>query len=168
MINSNNSKASNTTKLDEHLIFVLLNANMSVMNAFLKNLNYSGITEATWQVLVTLYEREQLIVTELAKLTMMKQPTLTKLLDRLVRADFVSRKHSNSDRRKIELKLTEKGLLVAEKLIAKSIEFEQELLTINDRESMKLLLKKLIEKRNADRPASQIFMSRSKEELASL
>ena len=52
---------------------------------------------------------QTLTIGELAKIVLMKQPTLTKILDRMEEEKLVKRQHSKEDRRSIKIAITKNG-----------------------------------------------------------
>ena len=78
---------------------------------FAKILKKSGIDEinpAQGRILFVLWNKDEIPISELARKTMLSKSTLTSMLDRLEKAGYVVRKHSQEDRRKILIKRTEK------------------------------------------------------------
>ncbi len=63
-------------------------------------------------------------VTRLADLCMLRQPTMTKLLDRMVRKGLAVRRGDPRDRRKVRVALSVRGALLADELVALAWEFE--------------------------------------------
>ncbi|MFB5944367.1 MarR family winged helix-turn-helix transcriptional regulator [Albibacterium profundi] len=70
--------------------------------------NY-GVTVDQWIVLKNLNESDNITQKELAKLCGKDQPTLTRILDLLVKKEFVSRVMHEQDRRSFIVRLTDKG-----------------------------------------------------------
>lgn len=70
--------------------------------------NY-GVTVDQWIVLKNLNESDNITQKELAKLCGKDQPTLTRILDLLVKKEFVSRIMHEQDRRSFIVRLTDKG-----------------------------------------------------------
>ncbi len=68
-----------------------------------------GLSATEWRVLGVLSAREGVTMTELAQLVLFKQPTLTKAIDRMERAQLVRRHTPSEDRRRTLVYLTERG-----------------------------------------------------------
>ncbi|MCX8500610.1 MAG: MarR family transcriptional regulator [Alphaproteobacteria bacterium] len=136
---------------DSQLLFLLMRANLTVTNAFAAKLNHSGLTDSSWRVLATLSEIDGIIVTHLAEVTMLKQPTLTKLLDRMVKLGYVVRKGNDKDRRKIEIHLTSKGRAISTELLKLSQTFEQEMMPREEVLALKEQLQNVIDLRWSSR-----------------
>jgi len=70
--------------------------------------NY-GITVDQWTVLKNLNKAANVSQKELAKLCGKDQPTLTRIIDLLVKKDFVERVQHENDRRSFVVRLSEQG-----------------------------------------------------------
>jgi DNA-binding MarR family transcriptional regulator len=75
------------------------------------------ITAEQWQVLLKLSKQNNINQKILSQLVNKDQPTLTRMLDILERKSLVERHVSKEDRRSFCIHLTEKGLILTEKLI---------------------------------------------------
>ena len=74
------------------------------------------VTVDQWSVLKTLYENEQLSQKELAKRCGKDQPTLTRIVDLLLKKGLAERMTHETDRRSLYLHLTPVGKLKVESL----------------------------------------------------
>jgi len=68
-----------------------------------------GLTETQWRVLRVLWEREDIGLRELSRLTRIPAPSLVGVIDRLEERGWVERRRSRVDRRAIELALSSEG-----------------------------------------------------------
>jgi len=78
---------------------------------FAKILKKAGISEinpAQGRILFALCSKDEIPITELARITLLSKSTLTSMLDRLEKAGFIIRVPSKNDRRTILIKRTEK------------------------------------------------------------
>jgi len=73
------------------------------------NLGNYGVTVDQWAVLKNLNKAENVSQKELAKLCGKDQPTLTRIIDLLVKKGFVERTIHENDRRSFIVQLSEKG-----------------------------------------------------------
>ena len=79
------------------LLPYLLNRLVGQMNkTWLTTLRQHGITVQRWQVLSVLSERRGLRVSDLADMTSLDQPVLTRVVDQMVR-DGLAARHANPD-----------------------------------------------------------------------
>lgn len=81
----------------------------AVMPRFRKIFNDFGLTEPQGRVLRVLWEREEIALGELGKLTLIATPSLVGIVDRLSLMELVARKRSDSDRRVVYVVATDKG-----------------------------------------------------------
>lgn len=77
-----------------------------------------GVTLSQHYVIDALYRRQVLTMNALSKEVGLAVSTLTRVVDVLVRDDVIARKHSEEDRRKVYIELTNKGRELAENLRA--------------------------------------------------
>ena len=68
-----------------------------------------GLTEQQWRVLRVLWERDGVPLLALSEETLIPGPSLVGVVDRLERADLVSRRRSSRDRRRVRVVLTPGG-----------------------------------------------------------
>lgn len=73
-------------------------------------------TKLQFATLSIMKELEPLAVGELAKQMKLSKSSMTQLLDRLVKMNWVERVHASEDRRKVQLKLTKSGQKAVVKL----------------------------------------------------
>lgn len=81
-----------------------------------------------WRVLSTLSDGDGLPVTELAKITLFKQPTLTKVIDRMAKQGLVERRASERDRRKVLVFILPAGRALIGDLLARAKQHERDVL----------------------------------------
>ena len=70
----------------------------------------SGLTAPQLLILKTLRETQDLTVGEVAKRVSLSQATVTTIVDRLERGEYVYRERSTTDKRKVHVYLTEKAM----------------------------------------------------------
>ena len=70
-----------------------------------------------WRILAVLGDRDGLLMTELGERSLVRQPTLSKAIDRMAAAQLVRRLTPTDDRRLALVHLTERGLQLATKLV---------------------------------------------------
>ena len=68
-----------------------------------------GLTEQQWRVLRVLWEQDGIPLLVLSEETLISGPSLVGVVDRLERADLVSRCRSSRDRRRVRVVLTPRG-----------------------------------------------------------
>jgi DNA-binding MarR family transcriptional regulator len=102
-----------------------------------------GLTVSKWRVLAVLADRGKCKFGELARLTSVEPPTLSRFVGALVREGLVRRRRSSSDARSVTIALTEKGELVFEGTLPWALEVENTLVREIDPRHV-LLLKEML------------------------
>jgi len=92
-----------------YLPYLLARASFNVSGAFHARLKQWDLSVPEWRVLACLSDVEGLSVGELAAMALMKQPGLTKVLDRMESDGLLKRRNTSRDRRRVTLHLTAKG-----------------------------------------------------------
>ena len=92
-----------------HLPYLLARASHALWRGFEPQVRAAGFNSLEWRVLATLSDSPPLGVGERALEVLAKQPTLTKLLDRLQAQGFVERRSDPSDARRARVALTAGG-----------------------------------------------------------
>lgn len=92
-----------------YLAYLLARASFVVSNEFHATLKDWNLSVPEWRVLACLSDVEGLSVGELAAMALMKQPRLTKILDRMEAEGLVERRDAAADRRRTPIHLTVKG-----------------------------------------------------------
>jgi 3-hydroxy-9,10-secoandrosta-1,3,5(10)-triene-9,17-dione monooxygenase reductase component len=92
-----------------YLAYLLARASQRVSDEFHAALKTWRLSVAEWRVLACLADADGLGVGELAAMSLMRQPRMTKLLDRMEAQGLVERRADLKDRRRSLVHLTEKG-----------------------------------------------------------
>ncbi|HRX16300.1 MAG TPA: MarR family transcriptional regulator [Spirochaetota bacterium] len=79
-----------------------------IFNRILQEEGINGINSAQGRILFALWEQDGIPITTLSKKTMLERSTLTGMLDRLERGNFICRKPSPDDRRVLLIHRTDK------------------------------------------------------------
>ncbi len=104
-----------TMKLSNQLCFPLYAAARNVMNLYTPILKPLGLTYTQYIVLLVLWEKDGIPVSEIGEKLMLDNGTLTPLLKKMEVAGYVERKRSQIDERVVEVTLTEAGRALQEK-----------------------------------------------------
>ncbi len=91
------------------MCFALVVAARNVVSIYKPLLEPMGLTHPQYLVMLALWERAQLSVTELSRLLQLDPGTLSPLLKRLEIAGLVRRQRDPSDERQLAVTLTEQG-----------------------------------------------------------
>ena len=96
-------------KLANQLCFPLYAAARSVTGLYTPWLKPLGLTYTQYIVLLVLWERDGVSVTEIGERLMLDNGTLSPLLKKLEQAGYVERRRSRGDDRVVEITLTDAG-----------------------------------------------------------
>jgi MarR family transcriptional regulator, organic hydroperoxide resistance regulator len=102
------------------LVDLLARANHLLTERLYQQVRWQGISASEWRVLAALSARDGIAMNELADLVLFKQPTLTKAIDRMERAELVERRTPTTDRRRTLVHLTERGRCAAAPLLQRA------------------------------------------------
>ncbi|MBQ9588203.1 MAG: MarR family transcriptional regulator [Bacteroidales bacterium] len=96
-------------KLDNQLCFRLYTASRLITQAYRPYLEPLGITYTQYLVLMVLWEKDNLLVSEISERLMLDTNTVTPLLQRMEHEDLLVRTRSVVDARQKLVSLTKKG-----------------------------------------------------------
>src|SRR3972149_2576871 len=104
---------------DTHIDRILenLSAVLPVFHKKLLKMNLGGVTGDLTRLhlgIMGMLREGRLPVSELARMTVIPKPQMTRLIDQLVKAGIVERRADSADRRVINIALTEYGRVLAE------------------------------------------------------
>ena len=139
--------ASDLTAHTGYLLRVVSNA---VSHAFARKLAGAGVTVAEWATMRTLYDGA-LAPSALAGTMGLTKGAISKLADRLLRKDLVTRTGNPNDKRTHSLTLTAKGRALVPVLAGLADANDAEyfgVLSAHDHETLVALLRALIEKQS--------------------
>jgi flavin reductase (DIM6/NTAB) family NADH-FMN oxidoreductase RutF/DNA-binding MarR family transcriptional regulator len=94
---------------EEYLPFLLARAGHQVAGGFQRQLHKHDLGMLSWRVLAALSSRDGWTIGDLCAASIAKQPTISKLVDRLVRQGLVARTGDPADARRVLVSLTEHG-----------------------------------------------------------
>ncbi|VVE73200.1 MarR family transcriptional regulator [Pandoraea captiosa] len=96
--------------VDDYLAYLLARASALVSDEFHREVAAAGLGVLEWRVLATLSDGRARTVNQLADIVLAKQPTVTKVIDRLEASGYVVRGESATDRRQSLVSLTRAGI----------------------------------------------------------
>ncbi|WP_427310736.1 MarR family winged helix-turn-helix transcriptional regulator [Cupriavidus sp. H39] len=114
--------------VDGYLAYLLARASHLISGEFHREVEASGLSVQEWRVLATLADRPDCTIGALAEITLTKQPTLTKLVDRMAQDGLVRRRASRTDRRQALISITPRGLALARPLLERAAQHERAVL----------------------------------------
>ena len=117
-----------TRFVDDYLLYLLARTSHLLAGEFHEQLRRRGVSVPVWRVLAFLFGSGGETVTGLAEGCLLQQPTMTKLLDRMVRDGLVRRTQDTRDRRVVRVALTPRGQTLAQELTGAAKQHEAEVL----------------------------------------
>ncbi len=96
-------------RLDNQLCFALYAATRAISKTYREHLAPIGLTYPQYLVMIVLWEKDGLNISEIGDKLMLDSGTLTPLLKRLEGMSFVSRQRDKADERQVKVWLTEPG-----------------------------------------------------------
>lgn len=121
-------ESAQTRFLDEYLPYWLAQASYWISSEFQREVAAAGFTFAEWRTLASLYGSAGETIGTLSRLALMKQPTLSKLVQRLEADGLVGRGSAEGDRRQTLVVITPKGRARAAVLVDKARMHQDEVL----------------------------------------
>jgi DNA-binding MarR family transcriptional regulator len=139
------------SKLESHTGFWLRFVSNHVSHTFARKLLQSGVTAAEWVVLRQMYGEDELSPSVLANRIGMTRGAASKLVDRLLAKDLLTRQERSDDRRFQNIALTRAGRQLVPKLAAIADQNDEEFfqpLTTRERQALVTTMKKLVQAHN--------------------
>lgn len=134
--------------VDDYLPALLAQASQLISSEFHAVARRHGFSVSEWRVLATLSGGALISIGQLAQISVTKQPTVTRLLDRMEAKGQVERLPHDSDRRVTLVRITRAGARTVAKLIDLAREHEHRVLEpfgLERAEALKNTLRQMIE-----------------------
>ncbi|MBC5763825.1 MarR family winged helix-turn-helix transcriptional regulator [Ramlibacter albus] len=131
--------------VDGYLGYLLGQANHALYKDFDAQVRAAGLSSIEWRVLATLHDSEPLTVSQLAHEVLSKQPTVTKLVQRMCEQGWVELSACPDDQRRTLVTATTAGRKLVRPLIDKARAHEASVLRSLGA-SEKVALRKLLAK----------------------
>lgn len=113
--------------IDSYLAYVLARASFLISKQFREMLDKQNISAMQWRILAILSD-EPVSVSELARISLRKQPMVSRNVDRMEQAGLLKRNIDIADRRSVRVSLTPKGRRLAHTLRTLAKEHEMAVL----------------------------------------
>ena len=114
--------------VDDYLPALLAQASQLISGEFHRVVAARGVSVSEWRVLATLAGGEPMSIGRIAEITTLKQPTVTRLLDRMETKGHLRRLVNEGDRRVTLVAISAAGSRLVGKLIPLALEHEQRVL----------------------------------------
>ena len=134
--------------VDDYLPALLAQASQLISSEFHAVARRQGFSVSEWRVMATLSGGTAVSIGQLAQVTITKQPTVTRLLDRMEANGHVARLPHDSDRRVTLVRITRKGAMKVGRLMELAREHELRVLEpfgLLRAEELKHTLRQMIE-----------------------
>ena len=144
-------RAAEISLLEDHLGYWLRLVSNHVSQAFSQKVAGEEVTVAEWVVLRTLFATGTTTPSRVADEIKMTRGAISKLVDRLLAKDLVTRTASKEDRRWQDIALTPKGRALVPRLAALADVNDREffgVLPANERAALERILKKIVRQRD--------------------
>lgn len=128
--------------VDNYLAYLLARTSQLVSQEFQQALEQRQVPTMHWRVLVTLNDGP-MHLTDLAKIVLEKQPTMSKIIDRMEKLALVQRQTGVADRRSTLVSITAEGRRMVKPLIRLARKHEQEVLAPLGEDNARVLLEVL-------------------------
>lgn len=96
-------------KLENQLCFLIYSTNLALNQLYRKLLTPLGITYPQYLVMLVLWEKDEITVSEIGNKLFLESSTLTPILKKLEAMQLVNRTRSKEDERQVIITLSEKG-----------------------------------------------------------
>lgn len=138
--------------VDDYLLYLLARASSEVSAQFHADLKGHGLQVPEWRVLATLSDGDGMTLGELAARALQRQPTMTKIVDRMVQSGLVTRRKGEPDRRQVRIFITDDGRKRVKDALSAAKKHEAEVLSDYSAEEahrLKSMLQALIDRNGA-------------------
>lgn len=104
-------------KLENQLCFLIYSTNLALNQLYRKLLTPLGITYPQYLVMLVLWEKDEITVSEIGTKLFLESSTLTPILKKLEAIQLVNRTRSKEDERQVIITLSEKGKELKEQAV---------------------------------------------------
>lgn len=104
-------------KLENQLCFLIYSTNLALNQLYRKLLTPLGITYPQYLVMLVLWEKDEITVSEIGSKLFLESSTLTPILKKLEALQLLNRTRSKEDERQVIITLSEKGKKLREQAV---------------------------------------------------
>ncbi|SDI36726.1 MarR family winged helix-turn-helix transcriptional regulator [Lutimaribacter saemankumensis] len=116
--------------VSNYLLYLLAAASEAASAQFHAEVRQKGLRVPEWRVLAWLHDRDGEMITRLARISLIEQSRLTKIIIQMEERGLVTRQGDAQDRRRVRVWLTNKGRTLAQGLVADARIHEAQVLSI--------------------------------------
>jgi DNA-binding MarR family transcriptional regulator len=110
---------------DQSVGYLVRETHRAFLRALGARVSRHGVSIGMWYFLRALWEEDGLTQRELSRRVRMMEPTTATALESMERRGLISRTRNSQDRRKVNIRLTERGLRLREVLLPYAMEVNQ-------------------------------------------
>jgi DNA-binding MarR family transcriptional regulator len=114
--------------VSSYLLYLLAAVSHRVSAQFHDHARAQGLRVPEWRVLACLADGDGAMITELARLALMEQSRMTRIVDQMQRRGLVARAADPADGRRVRVHLTPQGRALADSLVADARTHEAQVL----------------------------------------
>lgn len=114
--------------VSDYLLYLLAAASEAASAQFHAHVRTHGLRVPEWRVLAWLHDRDGAMITRLARISLIEQSRLTRIIIQMEERGLVIRKGDTRDRRRVRVHLTDTGRQIAEQLVTDARAHETALL----------------------------------------
>ncbi|MFY9210635.1 MAG: MarR family winged helix-turn-helix transcriptional regulator [Aestuariivita sp.] len=114
----------------DYLLYLLAAVSDRASGQFHDHVRLDGLRVPEWRVLACLSDEDGAMVTELARLSLLEQSRLTRIIDQMAAKGLVSRGADPADARRVRVFLTRHGRALATRLVDDAQAHEKGLLAL--------------------------------------
>ena len=132
--------------VDDYLGYLLGQANHALYKDFDAHVRAAGLSSIEWRVLATLHDAQPLTVSQLANEVLAKQPTVTKLVQRMGEQGWLALQADARDQRRTLVNATLAGKRLVRPLVEEAKRHETRMLRTlgaTEKKALRKLLQKL-------------------------
>jgi DNA-binding MarR family transcriptional regulator len=134
-------------RAESYLPFLLASAAHHVAGGFHAGLRRHDLNVLSWRVLASLSDGQGCTVGELCEQCLAKQPTVSKVIDRLEQQRWVRRRRDAGDGRRVVVEITEAGRRKIEPVLVEAEAYDRSILSgypADELDQLRALLRELI------------------------
>lgn len=117
------------TFVSGYLLYLLAASSEHASAQFHAQVSAHGLRVPEWRVLACLVDNDGLMITKLAKLSLMEQSRMTRIVDQMHGRGLLLRTEDTQDKRRVRISLTAEGRRIAEALVGQAKAHEAQLLS---------------------------------------
>lgn len=116
--------------VDDYLLYLLAAASDAASGQFHATVRAAGLRVPEWRVLACLLDTDGQMITQLARIALVEQSRLTRIIIQMEDRDLVTRQGDAVDRRRVRVFLTDKGRTLGSGLVTQARAHESALMRV--------------------------------------